>query len=904
MTIGESELLLAGVPTQMQAAGNVSIRSGQEEIVVLDAPIAGDGRLQTRAVATSSLGDLPVYLVNNPGVTPTTLTANGSENLNAYLTANPTVMPGFGGDGLSLRVRDSVLLTNQNAAAQNGLYQVMSLGSSTTPWSLRRLGFADTTAELPENSRIRVQDGPSEGDVFVLGEYNNSRDVTPLRVTAGTDRSATELTVALATDTALDGVFTAGDELIPARIEGTSSGLVVNDIGVQDNQLVLVRHGCVGETVTGAPSWDTELSWPSNGVYQKTTENGNWVLSRFQLPETAAVVDEATVVVEKGIYRTSVTGNTFTVAFDGLGLSNLPIAIDEVTTEIGSYDPRDPTTFVVTTAGTSNDAAGSLGKMLSLVDANDARDLTDEVLEQSIQFSNVLGSPSGTTGTILLRQELPTIEKAISLDTTSRYQLQQGSFETIVIDGSRITSTRGGAFVSSTTPINGIEYKDDAGTSITVDNIEIPEEPTIGELRGVRLVGFDQGGAVVVEGVSNLLIEDITVGLDASNASRSSLYGIQVINSGSDGPVTLLSSSIFASSILTGDRNNPLDGAGVQIEGSTEGVQIVNSTIGSASASNTVGVVVESTNDNTTRANSIGVNPIPAEYPVELDTEANKATLTIPDDIWADIGKDLHLGQSVVGTGIASGSEIIFINPDEQKVVLSDRMTDSGSVPVTFGVPGRTTITENFFGVDLRSGKSRMVNTTVSDNVISGIRVGVDTEKDTDGDGTNDEQKNLWALIGEGIALDDSGVPSPLVRSAASNEIYGNGRYGIQFRKGITGMSTSNGVTTQITIQGNYIGTNTSAASGLQNGRFDYWWDANGTGSNEPPVDPEKQEVDPDFTALITSADPDGDTPAEDNKGNISVDVGGENGVGDGGSSGGTGDTGGNDGIVTTPIRR
>ena len=445
MTIGESELLLAGVPTQMQAAGNVSIRSGQEEVIVLDAPIAGDGRLQTRAVATGGLGEgVSVYLVNNPGVTPTTLTASGPQNLNTYLTANPTVMDGFGSDGLSLRVRDSVLLTNQSDPAQNGLYQVMSLGSSTTPWSLRRLGFADTTAELPENSRIRVQDGPSEGDVFVLGAYGNSRDVTPLRVTAGTDRSATELTVSLATDTALDGVFTAGvDVNSAARITGTSSGLVINGIGVQDDEYVLVRHGCVDETVTGAPSWDTELSWPSNGVYQKTTENGNWLLRRIQLPVTATVVDEATVVVEKGIYRTSATGDTFTVAFDGLGLSNLPITPDEVSTEIGSYDPRDPTTFVVTTAGVSNDAAGSLGKMLSLVDANDAKDLTNEVLEQSIQFANVLGSPSGTTGTILLQQELPTIEKAISLDTTSRYQLQSGSFETIVIDGSRITSTRG-----------------------------------------------------------------------------------------------------------------------------------------------------------------------------------------------------------------------------------------------------------------------------------------------------------------------------------------------------------------------------------------------------------------------------------------------------------------------------
>ena len=117
-------------------------------------------------------------------------------------------------------------------------------------------------------------------------------------------------------------------------------------------------------------------------------------------------------------------------------------------------------------------------------------------------------------------------------------------------------------------------------------------------------------------------------------------------------------------------------------------------------------------------------------------------------------------------------------------------------------------------------------------------------------------------------------------------------------------MTTSNGQTTEITIQGNYIGTNTSASSGLQNGRYDYYWDASDTGENDlPPVDPQNG-VDTDFTDLITSADPEGDTPAEDNNGNISADVGGENGVGDGGSSGGTGDTGGNDGIVTTPIRR
>lgn len=894
MTIGESELLLAGISTDMQAAGNVSIRSGQEEVIVLDAPIAGDGRLQVRAVSTEDLDG--TYLVNNPGVAPTTLTG-GNENINSFLATNSAVVPGFGGNSLSLRVRDTVLLTNQDAVYENGLYQITSLGSTSSPWSMRRLAFADTTAELPTNSRIRIQDGPSSDSVYIVGAYINDENETPLSVTEGNNRNAEEITVDYAAESALDGIFAAG------VITGNSPGLVINGAGVKDGELVLVRQGVVNETVidpeTGnpLPDWSNEHSWPSNGVYVKSTNAGNWQLDRFQLPTTGAVVQEATVVVSQGLYRTAATGQTFSVAYDGLGLADVPITIDSVSTEIGSYDPRDTTTFVVTTAGATNNAAGSLGKMLSLVRDNDAKDLTNESLEQSIQFANVLGSPSGSTGTILLQQELPLIERAFSLDTTSRFTLQQDAFETIVIDGSRITATRGGTFVTSSTEVNGLEYKAGSGTNLEpVPGTVIPEEPTIGELRGVRLVGFDQGGAVVIDGASNLLLDSVTVGLDANNEPRSSLYGIRVTgDSGETGPVTLLSTDVFASNILTGNPSNPLDGAGVQINGSAQGVQIVDSTIGSVTGSNTVGVVVESDNDNLTRPHSIGINPIPTDYLIELNTVANKATLAIPADMWSVIGEDLHLGQSVSATGIATGSEIIYINPATREVVLSDRMTDSGLASVTFSAPGRATITENFFGVDLRSGSSRMVNTTVSDNVVSGIRVGVDVNN-------GDVQQALWAQIGAGIALDDSGVPSSAVRSTASNEIYGNGRYGIQFRSGITGMTISNGVTTEITIQGNYIGTNTSAASGLQNGRFDYWWDANGAGSNEPPVDPVTSQVDPSFTDLITSADPLGDTPAEDNSGNISADVGGEDGVSGGGS--GSGGTGGNDGIVTTPIRR
>ena len=58
----------------------------------------------------------------------------------------------------------------------------------------------------------------------------------------------------------------------------------------------------------------------------------------------------------------------------------------------------------------------------------------------------------------------------------------------IVIDGSRITSTRGGSFVTNETTVNGLEYKAGSGTSLG----PVPEEATLGVLRGINMVGFSK----------------------------------------------------------------------------------------------------------------------------------------------------------------------------------------------------------------------------------------------------------------------------------------------------------------------------------------------------------------------------------------------------------------------------
>ena len=109
-------------------------------------------------------------------------------------------------------------------------------------------------------------------------------------------------------------------------------------------------------------------------------------LDRYENPEPPAVppVEEATVVVLEGFYRTSRSGReTFTVAYDGHGArANLRYRM-KLFPVIGSYDPRDATTHVVVTTAGTNNAAGSFGKMLTLAQANNAADLVGQPIRRN-----------------------------------------------------------------------------------------------------------------------------------------------------------------------------------------------------------------------------------------------------------------------------------------------------------------------------------------------------------------------------------------------------------------------------------------------------------------------------------------------------------------------------------------
>jgi hypothetical protein len=60
--------------------------------------------------------------------------------------------------------------------------------------------------------------------------------------------------------------------------------------------------------------------------------------------------------------------------------------------------------------------------------------------------------------------------------------------------------------------------------------------------------GFESGAAVRLDSVSNVLVEQMTIGLNAQENSQAVKYGIHVTGDGAgrSGPVTLLNNNIYS----------------------------------------------------------------------------------------------------------------------------------------------------------------------------------------------------------------------------------------------------------------------------------------------------------------------------------------------------------------------
>jgi len=94
---------------------------------------------------------------------------NGTGGVGATLTANSNGAIGTVGGYSSLAVNSRVLVKNQSAATQNGIYVVTQLGDGSNPWILTRASDFDgsPTSEIVAGDAIYVQEGTLGGTQWV-----------------------------------------------------------------------------------------------------------------------------------------------------------------------------------------------------------------------------------------------------------------------------------------------------------------------------------------------------------------------------------------------------------------------------------------------------------------------------------------------------------------------------------------------------------------------------------------------------------------------------------------------------------------------------------------------------------------------------------------------------------------
>jgi len=750
LTLGNFATIGAGRASSMQAAGSVAIRSLASPVIVADAPLGGSSAMAVRVATIANLN--AVFAYNTPGTFASTLTNN---SIKTALTI----------DGIAVRVGDRVLIKDQNPGheLENGVYVVTTVGNATTNWKLTRATDADTSAEIPASTFIRVAEGTAAGKTFTIG-FTPAPNTSPITATIVVNRADAERT-RIATTSVLPGTYNASSTTITASATGSLP--LIDGVALAIGDRVLVRLGAA----TGGAA--------ANGIFEVTdtgSASTKWVLTRALDPTTGNPLTVGYVATTEGTYRAATTGLAFLLSFDSLG--NDPMHVTSVAgsgrpvTNIGTEDFNSTTTFVVSSTAGSNDAAGSLGKLIQLCQSNDtsASDVNPNP-KTDFRFASLLPSLNGApAGVIRLAQELPAVTTPLNIDAARRYTVPgaAGSTAKVFVDGSRITTTRTGQSAATATEINGLEFGAGSGAAAPAAG---------GAIANMTVGGFTKGAAVKVNGAAGIMVNNVTLGRNETGDRLANRFG--VLASGNGAEATILGSTIVGSAT-----------AGVRVEATATGVTIVGSTIGVANQNNNLGVEILG------GSSRVGVNPVSTGI-LKGTTTLGSDQISLPAGV---VPATVFVGQSITGTGIAAGTVISAINGS--KLTLSNKMTAGGSSNLTFGQAGRNSIQYNLSGIELKGGSNTVTNTNVNNNIYDGITI-LDTY-----DTALKKFSGSLQVIG-----------TSTIGGTTSNAIFANGGWGLHVKiKDNTGKSTlPSPLNLPHKIVGNYFGSAAKATSGVAN---------------------------------------------------------------------------------------
>jgi hypothetical protein len=151
-------LVAADLPRLDQiTAPTAAVSLNSQRITNLATPTAGTDAATKNYVdvAVQGLSQKPTAQVATTAALPANTYANGTSGVGATLTANANAALTV--DGYAVAAGDRILVKNEAAGANNGLYVVTQPGSGATPYILTRDVEMDTAAEFP-GAFIPVED--------------------------------------------------------------------------------------------------------------------------------------------------------------------------------------------------------------------------------------------------------------------------------------------------------------------------------------------------------------------------------------------------------------------------------------------------------------------------------------------------------------------------------------------------------------------------------------------------------------------------------------------------------------------------------------------------------------------------------------------------------------------------
>ena len=628
-----------------------------------------------RNITISELGDIVVSSLVSKGLV--TLTASG-------------VDPALDRPALKASLTD---VSRLNVSAPNGSINVED--NTTTPLLLEK----GPNMLAGGHVRIRSSGGSTNGQITALDAPlagSGAREVKGVVIT----------TLAGVYDPKIPGLYAS-------TITASGNGKLPVD-GVRVNDAILVAGGVTG----GVGS-----SSIANGVYTVTSLGSGttqWKLTRSPSSDTAAELPANTFVgfkdgsLPSSVYQVTYSASTLTP----FGRCPITVSSAAVVTNIGSDDTSDLLTFVVTSGTGSNITAGSLGKMLALIQGNDTSgEANNPSQKMEFRFAD-------TISTIQPLEELPRIQKRLIIDGNQRYTTPvvppatPTKVQKIFVDGSLIRSTITGLPVPVASSARGFEFSGAGAASSSLSNVSIG--------------GFATGPAVKLNGVSGVRLDSLELGRSPNGDRLLNRFGVLVTGASSG-------NSILRSTMVGSSQ------AGIRVEGTATGTTIVGNAIGLQGRDNRVGIEIDSTG-----ANRIGVDPLPSGG-ATVTVSATSPAFSLPAAV--DISK-LFVGQGVTGTGIAAGTSISAIDTGSRLVTLSQTPLQSGAPVLTFAAPTRNVIQSNLDGVVLTAGSTTVTNSELVNNTFDGIRV-------------------------SGSPATTATIGTTSTAGAASNAIFGNGRWGV-----------------------------------------------------------------------------------------------------------------------------